>query len=66
MESHPPKEKTCNYYFIQEVDSISTELIEVQKNAVTFSKWKEMQKCLNGARCSVNFMPRVYKISKNI
>lgn len=43
-----------------------TELMEIQKSDITFSKWKEMQNSFNEARCAVDFMQRAYKISKNI
>lgn len=41
-----------------------TELMEVQKSDITFSKWKEMQNCFNEARYAVDFMQRAYKIYK--
>ena len=37
---------SCNCYLIKEVDSVITELIEIQRNAVTFGERKEMQKYL--------------------
>lgn len=38
---------------------MTTELIDIQRSAITFSQWKAMQIYLNGARCGLDFIQSI-------